>query len=122
MTILAERYKYLNDTLYPTLRCEEDALIPEDLIIAYTKNGTNLKCPRGTESDRSSWCMGHCKINIASKFPVSILNPVISVKNIDSDSQNTTTRLLQVKEKRDYSVTGPGVYDTMHLQTIKPLQ
>ena len=94
MTNLAERYKYLNDTLYPDNRCEEDALIPEDLIVAYIKNGTNLKCPRGTESDRSSWCMGHCKINIASKFPVSVLDPVNSVKTIDSVSPATTTRLL----------------------------
>jgi hypothetical protein len=38
--------------------CIEDDLIPLELKISYIKNGTNLQCPRGTESERRSWCLG----------------------------------------------------------------
>jgi hypothetical protein len=38
--------------------------------------------------------MGHCKINIASKYPVSVLDPVNSVKSISSITPTVTTRLL----------------------------
>jgi len=40
------------------IRCEEDQTLPESLIQSYIQNGTNLVCPKGTESDRGAWCLG----------------------------------------------------------------
>lgn len=78
-TIMEERKNYLATELYLDKRCEQDNSLPEELIQEYLVNGTNLKCPPGTESDRASWCIGQCVINIASKEPVSKLNPVVDV-------------------------------------------
>ncbi len=57
-TILAERENYLENTLLKDVKCKEDELLPPDLIVKYMANGTNLKCPKGTTSERGSWCMG----------------------------------------------------------------
>ena len=48
------------------------------------KNGTNLKCPKGTFSERGSWCLGLCTINLANKELVSTLNPITDVITITS--------------------------------------
>lgn len=42
-------------------------------------NGTILRCPRGTQSERASECLGQCVINLANKEVISILNPVTDV-------------------------------------------
>ena len=42
-------------------------------------NGTRLRCPRGTQSDRGSECLGQCVINLANKQVISVLNPVTDV-------------------------------------------
>ena len=51
------------------------------------KNGTNLICPRGTVSERGSWCLGQCSINLANKELISEINPVIDVINVSSLSK-----------------------------------
>jgi hypothetical protein len=48
------------------------------------RNGTNLVCPKGTESERGSWCLGQCQVNLANKLAVSVLNPVKDVVGITS--------------------------------------
>ena len=89
--ILEERLDYLNTELLPDKVCVEDALLPDTLINEYLQNGTNLRCPVGTESERGAWCLGQCKINLASKEPISILNPVIDVIEVSSISSQDTT-------------------------------
>lgn len=74
----------MDEVLLTDIRCEEDQTLPEHLIQDYIKNGTNLVCPKGTESDRGSWCLGQCKINLVSKEPMSILNPVNDIYGITS--------------------------------------
>ena len=69
----------MNEQLLPTFRCPEDSLLPEDLIQEYINNGTNLRCPRGTQSERASECLGQCIINLANKKVITILNPVTDV-------------------------------------------
>jgi len=53
-----ERETYLNESLIPTFKCSEDEFLPDKLIEDYIKNGTNLICPNGTESERGQWCLG----------------------------------------------------------------
>ena len=48
------------------------------------KNGTNLVCPRGTQSERNSECLGQCVINLANKEVISVLNPVTDVIGVSS--------------------------------------
>ena len=93
VTIVAERERYLAEDLLPTPVCEEDAALPQDLIDRYLANGTNLRCPRGTQSDRGSWCLGQCAINAAAREPISQLNPVTDVIGITSlDRPGDSTR------------------------------
>ena len=61
--------------------------MPEALIQEYMKNGTNLICPKGTKSERSSSCLGQCIINLANKEIISVLNPVTDVIQITSVSE-----------------------------------
>ena len=55
---MAERENYLENTLLKDVKCKEDELLPPDLIVKYMANGTNLKCSKGTTSERGSLCMG----------------------------------------------------------------
>jgi hypothetical protein len=84
VTIMKERKEYLKNTLLVDKRCDEDLSLPPDLVEKYIVNGTNLKCPKGTDSERGAWCLGQCKINLASKEPVTILNPITDVITITS--------------------------------------
>lgn len=139
-TILEERRKYLEEDLVPDVRCPEDDLLPDELIESYTKNGTNLRCPKGTQSERASWCLGQCVINLANKQSVSVLNPVTDVIRITSLAKKDLSlqasnlgslaerlekenRRLQEGVKRnlalndaqrDFDIVGPGIFDTLH--------
>ena len=83
-TIIAERQAYLDNVLLTDIRCAEDSNLPQLLIDDYIKNGTNLRCPKGTESERGSWCLGQCAVDLASKVAMSVLNPVKDVIGITS--------------------------------------
>jgi hypothetical protein len=50
-----------------------------------------LKCPPGTESDRGANCLGMCKNSAASKYAVSIVNPVTYVEQITSVEAELST-------------------------------
>lgn len=56
-TIMEERKAYLKE-IKEDVVCEEDKLLPPFLIESWIKNGTNLRCPSGTESDRGAVCLG----------------------------------------------------------------
>lgn len=58
--------------------------MPAFLVETYLVNGTNLKCPMGTESERGAWCIGMCTTSPASRETVSILNPVTDVIQLTS--------------------------------------
>ena len=63
-----DRWIYLNESIYNRSielaylekyeKCEEDLLLPRDLVTQYFDGGKNLKCPSGTTSERASWCLG----------------------------------------------------------------
>ena len=74
----------MQEKLIPDFRCKEDLTLPESLIQDYMKNGTNLRCPRGTQSERASECIGQCQINLANKEVISVLNPITDVVYITS--------------------------------------
>lgn len=58
LTMISDRDSYLTNTLLVNDKCKEDNFLPAELIEEYFQNGTNLRCPRGTSSDRNSYCIG----------------------------------------------------------------
>jgi len=56
---LANRTEYLAEISIKTT-CAEDEALPPELVEKYFDGGLNLACPRGTSSERGSWCLGHC--------------------------------------------------------------
>ena len=57
-SIIVERQTYLEEVLNKPYKCKEDYNLPQELIYAYIKNGTNLLCPKGTVSIRGQECLG----------------------------------------------------------------
>ena len=84
LSMVEERLDYIYQIDYEDLPCEEDSLLPISLKTNYIQNGENLKCPRGTESERRSWCLGQCKIESTNKAPQAIMDPITAVVGVSS--------------------------------------
>lgn len=71
---ISERIQYLNFLQQPEI-CDQDKQLPAKLIELYFRNGKQLKCPFGTVSGRSSWCVGQCVKDPESTRPITIVDP-----------------------------------------------